>query len=955
MNWPLLQNSLLVAGMTTALAAGFGLVAALWLATLEARWRNGVLALAVVALALPPFLVTNCWISLLGDNGALRAWLPLRIYSLGGTIWILSLMLWPITLFAALAGWRRLEAAQFECDPAMRGFALLRWLLLPVARGELALAAVVTFVLALNNFAVPAILQTKVLPDEMWVRFNTQFDTQGALRTGLPLVIAPMLLLALFWRREIAWPRLQGSVPAKIFHRQLGSVWCWAGGVFSVALCILSVGLPLGQIALANRTWTELPGALAAGQGAVWSSFWLAALAASVIVSLALAASAGLFQRRGAEDAERRRGNNQLRVVSASSAPLRFILLWLPFLVPGVLLGIGLIGLFNRPPFLSFYRSAGIVVLSFVVRYVALGLTGTRKALQTVDSDLTDAARLEGASRWQMLRFVQWPQIAPQVLAAWYVVYLLCLWDVESMILVVPPGGETLALRIFNLLHYGHNAQVNALCVALLGLAVAPLGIWLMWERARVAGCVLRVAGMPACVAVLFSGCSQASDLHENMIESRFFERAIVIGSRGAGVGEFNKPRSVAVDSADNVYAVDMTGRVQKFSPEGKFLLSWQMPQTDLGKPKGMGRDHKGNIVVIEPHYQRVNHFTPEGKLVAQWGCRGTNEGCFMLPRGIAENSSGEFFVCEYMGAERVQRFAPPVWSLKSGALSQENGGTSPLTPALSPSEGEREENRQAVARTGGVGNVVGRTSLSPLPRGGGEGQGEGAGTQAEHLTSKIQHPTPKGVPLTPALSPSAGGRGNTNWPYAKSDAPLGSPALKCAGSETGAPILLGVLGRPGTGPGEFNRAEGICVDAQDRVYVADSCNHRIQIFSRDGKFLREYGKAGTGFGELSYPYDIAVDGRGYQFVCEFGNSRIQVFDINCQPVEIIGGAGAGPGKFNNPWGVALDSHGNLYVADALNHRVQKLVRKMGPVGLRRPLRAVADNNSSRNTQHATR
>jgi hypothetical protein len=36
-------------------------------------------------------------------------------------------------------------------------------------------------------------------------------------------------------------------------------------------------------------------------------------------------------------------------------------------------------------------------------------------------------------------------------------------------------GGETLALRIFNLLHYGHNAQVNALCLVLLGLAVAPL------------------------------------------------------------------------------------------------------------------------------------------------------------------------------------------------------------------------------------------------------------------------------------------------------------------------------------------------------------------------------------------------------------------------------------------------------------------------------------------------
>ena len=85
MNWPLLQNSLLVAGTTTALAVGFGLIAALGLATVEARWRNVFLALAVVALALPPFLVTNCWIRLLGETGAWRAWLPLNIYSLGGT------------------------------------------------------------------------------------------------------------------------------------------------------------------------------------------------------------------------------------------------------------------------------------------------------------------------------------------------------------------------------------------------------------------------------------------------------------------------------------------------------------------------------------------------------------------------------------------------------------------------------------------------------------------------------------------------------------------------------------------------------------------------------------------------------------------------------------------------------------------------------------------------------
>jgi len=45
-------------------------------------------------------------------------------------------------------------------------------------------------------------------------------------------------------------------------------------------LGILSVALPLAQIALAKRTWTELPGAVEAGTGAIWNSFWFAVLAA---------------------------------------------------------------------------------------------------------------------------------------------------------------------------------------------------------------------------------------------------------------------------------------------------------------------------------------------------------------------------------------------------------------------------------------------------------------------------------------------------------------------------------------------------------------------------------------------------------------------------------------------------------------------------------------------------
>jgi streptogramin lyase len=166
----------------------------------------------------------------------------------------------------------------------------------------------------------------------------------------------------------------------------------------------------------------------------------------------------------------------------------------------------------------------------------------------------------------------------------------------------------------------------------------------------------LRVMGHAALIlsALLLGGCLEdsPSDLH-----SQLFDEVEVIGGRGSALGQFNKPRSVAVDREDNLYVVDLTGRVQKFSPAGEFIKSWQLPQTDLGKPKGMSLDPKGNIVVVEPHYQRVNHFTPDGELVQQWGRKGTNLGELILPRSIAINSRGETFLSEYTTVDRVQGF----------------------------------------------------------------------------------------------------------------------------------------------------------------------------------------------------------------------------------------------------------------------------------------------------------
>jgi len=101
-----------------------------------------------------------------------------------------------------------------------------------------------------------------------------------------------------------------------------------------------------------------------------------------------------------------------------------------------------------------------------------------------------------------------------------------------------------------------------------------------------------------------------------------------------------------------------------------------------------------------------------------------------------------------------------------------------------------------------------------------------------------------------------------------------------------------------------------------------------VEVFDRDGRWIRTVGRAGPGPGEFSYPYDVKIDAEGRVFVCEFGNSRISVFDAAGRLLEVIGRSGGALGQFANPWSIALDSMGNLYVADSQNHRVQKLVRR---------------------------
>jgi tripartite motif-containing protein 71 len=145
-----------------------------------------------------------------------------------------------------------------------------------------------------------------------------------------------------------------------------------------------------------------------------------------------------------------------------------------------------------------------------------------------------------------------------------------------------------------------------------------------------------------------------------------------------------------------------------------------------------------------------------------------------------------------------------------------------------------------------------------------------------------------------------------------------------CPGAATSCPYSAsGQIGRRGEGVLRFPQA--VAVGPDGSVYVGDQGSHVVQVFSPDGRFLREVGISGTGPGQLTSVGAVAVAGDGSLFVAD-GTNRIDRFAIHGELLRSFGGGalrfGGGGGNAAGAGGGLAVSGQFLYVADTGNDRI---------------------------------
>ena len=130
-------------------------------------------------------------------------------------------------------------------------------------------------------------------------------------------------------------------------------------------------------------------------------------------------------------------------------------------------------------------------------------------------------------------------------------------------------------------------------------------------------------------------------------------------GSFGNGDGQFRHNHGLAMDDDGNVFVADRNqNRVQKFTSDGIFIMAWGAPGTGDGQFTGTNSvavDAEGNVFVADSS-PRIQKFTNDGVFITSWGSNGFGDGQFNFPRGLSTDVMGNLYVAD-RNLHRMQRF----------------------------------------------------------------------------------------------------------------------------------------------------------------------------------------------------------------------------------------------------------------------------------------------------------
>ena len=422
---------------------------------------------------------------------------PFNIYTMQGMVFVQGLNSFPLAFLLMVASLRSMNSS-FEEAARISGAGPLRSSLgmtLALARPAIIAAFLLNLIRGAEAFEVPAIVgvpaRINVLTTYIYERIEVTYPPNYSLGAAvgvslLTITITILVVYRLFTRRSERFVTITGG-GYRASPIDIGKLKYFTAAL-AVLLLIIIVVLPIGILLIGSLepvfvlpTFATLAHLSLSNYRLVFSdynnvtslknTFILAITGATLVMFLSI-----LISYIGTK-------------AKPKGAPLLGALAFLPYAMPGTVLGVGLLWAYVGVK--PLYETLYVLLIAYATRFIPYGIWSTDSAMLQIHSELEEASMLSGAGFLRRLKDVFFPLLIPSFIAGWTFVFSVIIRELSSSIFLIGPKSNVAAVQVYSLYTSGYFSQTASLGIILIVVSLILVVLARVFARSWVG----RVAG----------------------------------------------------------------------------------------------------------------------------------------------------------------------------------------------------------------------------------------------------------------------------------------------------------------------------------------------------------------------------------------------------------------------------------------------------------------------------
>jgi len=461
------------------------------LARTDTPFRGALEVLITLPFFVPPILTAMAW-GMLGNPqvgllNQLYQWVtgssvaPINVYSYGGVVWHMMQYSVPFLFLLIVDAFRAMDPSLEE---AARMCGASRWrtfrtvtlqLMLPALTG----AAILSFIRGIENFESPLFFGSpagiRVITTDIYDAINQSSPPRYQYATSVSFVIMALLFLIVLLQWKVLKGRSFTTVSGKGYSPGIIKLGAWRWATFAVCILffVVTVVLPVGQLLIGSffkffgfYEWDMLT--LEHYQAVFGSSEFWRGFGNTMLLGLVGASLTMVLGGAVAYISVRTRWRGRLLIDAMA---------WLPWMMPGIVLGVGFLwGFALLPHAIPIYGTIWALLLAYISLGTPLSVRVMSSAYGQLSYDLEECSRVHGASwlqtMWRIMIALAWPSFA----VGWVLIFFGIMRELSASVLLYSVGSEVLSVVLLKLWANGNAEQVSV--VGLIMMVMVVLFRW---------------------------------------------------------------------------------------------------------------------------------------------------------------------------------------------------------------------------------------------------------------------------------------------------------------------------------------------------------------------------------------------------------------------------------------------------------------------------------------------